>query len=280
MQDWSGKTGGTHGMQRMLVGLIRLTDIRVAYGLMHLWLIWYILIRKTERHGAYVFHRRRGRTKIQAALDVYRSFYHFGQAIIDRFAVYAGEPFEVIVENKERYDTLVSQPEGFIMLFSHVGNSEMCGYFLTRCDKPMHILIFGGESPVVMAHRKAVLERNNIEMIEVLPNQLDHIYRIYEVLQKGDILTIAADRRMGEHIVRCPFMGAEASFPAGPFRICQTVNRPVLLFFVVKEKARTYRVYTEQLDPAKNLPQQFAQHMERIARTHPYEWFNFYDFWG
>ena len=90
MQNWSGKTGGTHWMQRALVGIIRKTDIRLVYGLMHLWLIWYVLVRSNERHGAYVFHRRRGRNRLQAAVDVYRSFYHFGQAILDRFAAYAG----------------------------------------------------------------------------------------------------------------------------------------------------------------------------------------------
>ena len=60
-QEWSGQTGGTHWMQRALVGIIHRTDIRVAYAMMHLWLIWYIIVRRTERHGSYVFHRRRGR---------------------------------------------------------------------------------------------------------------------------------------------------------------------------------------------------------------------------
>ena len=279
MQNWSGKTGGTHWMQRALVGIIRKTDIRFVYGLMHLWLIWYILVRSNERHGAYVFHRRRGRNRLQAALDVYRSFYHFGKAILDRFAAYAGENFEVEVINRELYYGRVNEPRGFVMLFSHVGNTEMAGYFLPAPDKQLHILAYGGESPVVMKHREQMLARNNIGMIPMMPNDMTHIYRIGEVIQSGDILSMAADRRMGDHTVTCTFMGTQAAFPAGPFRICQTLKRPVLLVFVIKQNHHSYRVLCEQIEPSPDMAQHFAQRLEQMARTYPYQWFNFYDFW-
>lgn len=279
-QAWRGKTGGTHWMQCALVWIIRNTDIRVAYAMMHLWLAWYILVRRNERHGAYLFHRRRGRSRLQAAADVYRSFYHFGKAIIDRFAVYAGVPFEVVVENRELYYGRVNSSEGFVMLFTHVGNTEMAGYFLSTPDKRLHILAYGGESPVVMEHRRQVLERNNIDMITVQPEDNSHIYRIGEVLQAGDVLAIAADRRMGDTTITETILGAPARLPAGAFRICKALRKPVLLVFVIKESPTTYRAYCEQLQPDNTLPQQYAQRLEQMAINHPYEWFNFYDFWA
>ena len=279
-QNWRGKTGGTHWMQRALVWIIRNTDIRVAYAVMHLWLAWYILVRRNERHGAYLFHRHRGRSRLQAAADVYRSFYHFGKAIIDRFAVYAGVPFEVVVENRELYYGRVNSSEGFVMLFTHVGNTEMAGYFLSTPDKRLHILAYGGESPVVMEHRRQVLERNNIDMITVQPDDNSHIYRISEVLQSGDVLAIAADRRMGDTTITETILGAPARLPAGAFRICKALRKPVLLVFVIKESPTTYRAYCEQLQPDNTLPQQYAQRLEQMAINHPYEWFNFYDFWA
>ena len=50
-------------MQRALVNLIRHTDIRLVYGIMHLWLVWYIVVRTAPRNGIYRFHRRRGRSR-------------------------------------------------------------------------------------------------------------------------------------------------------------------------------------------------------------------------
>ena len=67
-QEWSGKTGGTHWMQRALVAIIRKVDNRIIYGIMHLWLIWYVLVRPTERRGAYRFHRLRGRNRFSGCL--------------------------------------------------------------------------------------------------------------------------------------------------------------------------------------------------------------------
>ncbi len=288
-QEWSGKTGGTHWMQRTLVAIIRRVDIRIVYGIMHLWLIWYILVRSTERHGAYRFHRLRGRNRFLAACDVYRSFYHFGKAIIDRFAAFAGKSFEVQVVNRALYYDRVHDEKGFIMLFSHIGNTEMAGYFLSTPDKRLHILAYGAESPVVMANRAKVLERNNIDMIPVYPNDMSHIYRISEVLQNGDILAFAADRRIGESTIECTLLGRPARLPIGAFQICVAMKQPVLLVFVVKENHRSYRVFCEQLEVKSTLPKhaqtqdlvnRFAASMEEMIEQYPYQWFNFYDFWA
>lgn len=287
-QAWNGQTGGTHWMQRALVGLIRCTDVHVAYGLMHLWLIWYILVRPSVTRGAYLFHRRRGRNSLSAALDVYRSFYHFGKVILDRFAVYAGHQFEIVVENKERYYDKMNRSEGFVLLFSHLGNSEMAAYSMSTPNKHMNILAFGGESPVVMAERAKVLARNNIGMIVVNPGDMTHIFEMNNALQRGEVLAVAGDRSMGDKTISCSFMGAAASFPAGVFQLCVALHCPIVLTFVLKEPKNKYHIYTEELNPdtslsraqqAADLAQQFATRLEQMALAHPYEWFNFYDFW-
>ena len=276
-------------MQRALVNLIRHTDIRLVYGIMHLWLVWYIVVRTAPRNGIYRFHRRRGRSRFQAAVDVYRSFCSFGKAVLDRFAVYAGCSYKMIVENRELYYDRVESPKGFIMLFSHLGNTEMAGYFLSTPEKQMHILVYGGESAVVTDNRANAMARNNIGIILERPDDMSHIYRINEVLQQGGILAFAADRRTGDTTLACSFMGTVAQFPAGPFRTCVATGQPVLLIFVIKEDTRTYRVCCEQLDVNTLLPKReqahdlacrYAQRLETMALKHPYQWFNMYDFWA
>ena len=275
-------------MQRALVGLIRHTDVHVAYGLMHLWLVWYILVRPSVTRGAYIFHRRRGRNRLQSAFDVYCSFYHFGKVILDRFAVYAGHQFEIVAENKERYYDKMTNTEGFVLLFSHLGNSEMAAYSMATPDKHMNILAFGGETPVVMAERAKVLARNNIGMIVVNPGEMSHIFEIHNALERGEVLAVAGDRRMGDKTISCTFMGAEAPFPAGVFQLCATLHNPIVLTFVLKEPKNRYHIYTEELqvnnalpraERAAELAQQFATRLEQMALDYPYEWFNFFDFW-
>ena len=288
-QQWSGKTGGTHWMQRALVGMYKYVDSSFVYGIMHFWLIWYIIVRRSVARGAYIFHRRRGRSRLNAAIDVYRSFYHFGQAVVDRFAVYAGVKFAIRVDNSERYYDNVKRKDGFILLFSHVGNSEMAAYTMATPDKKMNIIAYGGESPVVMENRAKVLAENNIGMIVVQPDSMDHIFCINDALQRGEVLAIAGDRKMGDNTINCHVLGADAKLPAGPFELCVTLRCPVVLTFVIKESKKTYHTYTELLqvdyslprhERAHNLAQQYASRIEQMALEHPYQWFNFFDFWA
>ena len=287
-QAWNGQTGGTHGMQRALVGLIGVTGVRPVYWMMHLWLVWYILVRPSVTRGAYLFHRRRGRNRILAALDVYRSFYHFGKVIIDRFAVYSGHQFDIAVDHQERYYDKMDSAKGFVLLFSHLGNSEMAAYSMATPEKHMNILAFGGETPVVMEERAKVLAKNNIGMIVVNPGEMNHIYEIYSALDRGEVLAVAGDRRMGDKTIPCSFMGAQAPLPAGVFQLCATLHCPIVLTFVLKEPKNRYHIYTEELKTDSSLPrtrqaadlaQQYATRLEQMAMAYPYEWFNFFDFW-
>ena len=275
-------------MQRALVSMTRRFGLQPVYGIMHFWLIWYILVRPSVTRGAYIFHRRRGRSRWQAAIDVYRSFYHFGKVIIDRFAVYGGYRFDIVVDNPERYYDKMNGSQGFVLLFSHLGNSEMGAYTMSTPDKRMNILFFGGETQVVMNERAKVLEKNNIGMIIVNPGEMGHVFEINNALSRGEVLTIAGDRRMGDKTIMCDFMGAKAPFPAGVFQLCAALHCPIVLTFVLKEPKNRYHIYTEELQvdgslsraaQSADLAQQFASRLEQMALAHPYEWFNFFDFW-
>ena len=277
-------------MQKALVAIFRHVDVRVMYGVMNLWLVWYLIVRPSATRAAYRFHRRLGRSRLAAAFATYGSFYQFGEAIIDRFAVYAGRTFDYEVEHRERFYNHAHDKEGFILLFSHVGNSEMAAYSLTTPDKRLNILAFGGESPVVMEQRAKVLAQNNMGMITVWPGDMSHIYRINEVLQNGEVLAIAGDRKMSEQdkTITCTILGGEAKLPAGPFMLSASLKRPIILCFVIKEKWNKYHIYTEELQVNTSLPrqaqpadlaQQYAARIEQMTRQHPYQWFNFYDFW-
>jgi len=276
-------------MQRALVGLVRVCGLRFGYSITHLWHIWYILVRPGARRGAYLYHRRRGRSRLQAAFDVYRSFYQMGVMLIDRFAVYGGYQFDIVVENSERYYDKMNSPEGLVLLFSHIGNSEMAAYTMATPDKRMHILAFGGESDVVMEERAKVLQKNNIGIITVNPEDMSYIFEIGDVIQRGEVLAVAGDRRWGDKTIECEVLGAKAPLPAGVFQLCATLRCPIVLPFVFKEPNNRYHIFTEELHVNTSLPrakqaadlaQQFADRISEQALKHPYAWFNFFDFWN
>ena len=288
--QWSGKTGGTPWMQRALVGIFRHTDVRIIYGVMSVWLVWYLIVRLSATRAVYRFHRRHRLRSIWAAcIDTYRSYYNFGEAIMDRFAAFAGQDFRIEVEGGAVCEPLMLQDEGLIMLFSHVGNSEMAGYCLHMPHKRMNVLAYMAETETVTQNRVEALAKNNLRMIPIYANSMSHVYAVGEALSNGEIVAMAADRMTDNNHIACRFWGEEAYLPAGPFRLCVAAKKAMLLVFVLKTRWDTYRVHAEELhipdgchsraEQAAALAQVYAERLEAMAKRYPYQWFNFYDFW-
>ena len=86
-------------------------------------------------------------------------------------------------------------------------------------------------------------------------------------------------------------LGAPAQFPEGPFRLALVLGVPVVLFFGLYQGGGRYRIFLEVLpeSPAARREQRspaalgvegYVRRLEHYARAAPYNWFNFYDFWG
>ena len=159
---------------------------------------------------------------------------------------------------------------------------EEAGDLLFRLDHSdaRYIIVSGNQLRKV----RGIIDRlPRVERVIVLDSQAEYGPKeifVGEVLQQGDVLAMAADRRTGDAVTMCTFMGSRAPLPEGPFRVCKAVRKPVLLVFVLKQDAHTYRVTCQELQPDKDLAQTYAQAVEQVALQHPYEWFNFYDFWA
>ncbi|HYR24218.1 MAG TPA: acyl-CoA synthetase [Aquabacterium sp.] len=123
--------------------------------------------------------------------------------------------------------------------------------------------------------------------------QMDSILSIHDKLQDGAMVGILADRAAGQdQYVSVPFLGAPASFPVGPFRLAAMMGCPVYFMAGLYQGGNRYDVHFELLmdtaDKAgrnrdtlmRELLARYVAALERHCRQAPYNWFNFYDFWG
>jgi len=286
---WTGKTGGTAGMQRSLIRIFARIDQRWLYPVVAVWILFYILFQPAGTRGIYYYwRRRRGMRPLQAAHHTYWNYFCFGTVILDRFAAYAGKPFDIRIDGEEVMSRLASQPGGFIVISSHVGNQELAGYSI-HSEKPMYVLLYMGDTQTVNQNRERMFNAQDLHFIPMMPDG-SHIFEMHQVLDKGNVLSIHGDRMFyGGRSISTPLMGEDAPFPEGPYKVAAIERVPVVTMFMMKEKSNRYTLYIRQLatgeeegsnmQRAHMILERFVAEEEALLNKYPHQWFHFYHFW-
>ena len=288
--EWQGSTDGTPWMHRVLIAVLRHVGVRPLYAVMAVFVLpFYIATHRRAVLAVWHYLRRRQSFGLWRSLWLtWLNHYRFGQVVIDRFAMYAGIAFRLDRVNNELFTQLCDAEEGFVVLSSHVGNYELCGYTFNSTAKPISVLVYGGEAQTVMDNRQRMFARHNIRMIPVV-DDMSHIFAMNSALADGQIVSIPADRVFGSpNTVECRLLGATAKLPLGPFALATQRGAPAIALFVMKESTYRYTVYVRQLNADTQLKrnerttalaQVFANELETILRKYPEQWYNYYEFW-
>ena len=288
LKGTKGITFGSAWMFKALISMLKTINIKVLYAFMAICVIPVTIVfssgaRLTFRY----FHQRRGYGWWKSLRATYKNHCLFGQTVIDKFAMYAGHKFKIAYHGLEDYNQMLARPEAFIQLSAHIGCSEILGYSL-HVDKPCNVLVYGGEKASLMGYRKASFGNMNIRMIPV-GMETSHSDEIVEALDRGEILSVFADRLMNiNKVVVSTLHGCKVNLAKGPFSLATTRGIDVIMASTMKEKDGSYTAYFTPLPYDKTLPkseqrQQLADaytaEIERLLDIYPYQWFNYSDLW-
>ena len=288
-KKWAGTTFGSGAMHRWLIRLLRFVDVRAVYVFAFVFVIPVCVFLPGFRHSYRFFRRRMNDGRLKAFVRAYANHCLFAQAVIDKFAMYAGKRFNISMEGEEHFNRLASRPESFMMLSSHIGNYEIAGYSLRSEHKQFNALVYSGEKESVMANRDRMFAQSRIRMIPVSEDG-SHLFEINAALSHGDIVSIPADRIWGSSkSIPVKLLGKEARLPMGPFRVAVLLEQKVLAVHVMKNGAKSYKIYVTPLSYAAGAPREeqlrqlaesYAAEIERILSLYPIQWYNYYDFWN
>lgn len=290
-EDWRGNTQGLTWMHRLLIQSFRFMNLRFVYLGMAIFVVPFYLL---FAHKGYItmyhyFRQRHGYGVWKAFRYVCLNHYRFGQIILDRFANYAGQPFQIDLDGNDTFVELSHGQTGFMVMSCHVGNYELAGYAFEATEKRFNALVYSGEAKTVMENRNRMFGRNNIRMIPALED-MSHIFLMNEALANGEIVSIPGDRIYGSpRFLECDFLGSKARFPLGPYAMALQRGVPTVAIFVMKESPYRYTAYIRRIEAtegktrqerAASLAQHFAHELETILRKYPEQWFNYYEFWN
>ncbi len=287
-KNWNGTTYGSSFMHRWLIWLLKKVDTRIIYFIVYIFILPFLLFKPGFWHIYRYLHQRIGKSSLSSLRYAYRNHFLFAQAVIDKFAMYAGREFDIELEGEENFAHLAQLPDGFVQLSSHVGNYEIAGYSLKADKKRFNALVYFGEKEEVMHNREKLFTNSNIRMIP-LKADLSHLFLINSALAEGETVSIPADRIWGsKRCIEMEFLGKIAKFPLGPFQTITTREVEALVVHVVKTSFKKYRIIVTPLPYDHNaskreqvelLAKGYIAELEKVVKKYPCQWFNFFDFW-
>ena len=287
-KQWDGTTYGNGLMHRWLIGLLRRIDVRFIYVFAYIFVVPPCLFRPGFKFIYRFFRERYGQSPVKAFWNTYKNHCLFAEAVIDKFAMYAGKKFDVQIEGYDHFLHLAAQEPGFVQLSSHMGNYEIAGYTLVAESKRFNAIVFFGEKASVMENRNKMFSQTNIRMIPIRQD-MSHLFEIDSALSDGETVSIPGDRIWGSpKVLKAVFLGKEARFPMGPFTVAAMRGLDVLAVNVMKESSKRYRIYVTPLDYDKQasrrvqteqLLHSYVAELERLLKLYPTQWYNYFDFW-
>ncbi len=285
---------GSTAALKMIVWIARNLGRSTARAVLVPIVLYFLIVRGVERRASAAFLARvTGRRT--SLWQVFRHFLTFARVAVDRVYLLTGATDKVPVRlhDEDKLRSLVRGGKGGIILAAHLGSFEaarVAGEHSTGVA-----LKFVLDRAVNQRFLDALLALNSDladAIIDAGQSPASLGLKVAEALGRGQWVGFLADRFISsERTVKCRFFGEPATFALGPFIVAAAFKAPVFCIFPLYIDG-VYEVYIEELIEALDVPRgeradamqaaadRYAQLLEKYTRLAPFNWFNFYDFWG
>ena len=226
--------------------------------------------------------------------DLWQHFFTFAATVLDRVYFIDGRfgRFDIEVRGLDVLRRTLAKGRGCLLLGAHLGSFE-----LLRMLAPVHGLyvnavMYEENAANITEVLNARLDPTLRERV-IVSGEVDTMLRIAECVSRGELVGVLGDRSAGsEKTATCRFFGRDAAFPQGPLRLALSLRVPVYWVAGLYEGDKRYVVHLEPFCEEPNADhagraawtrewtQRYAERLEHFCRLAPYNWFNFYDFWG
>lgn len=293
-REWTRRAErGSPLLVRFFVWLALSTGRPAVRGLLHPICLYFLLFAPVARRSSRAYL---GRIFARPARlpEIYRHLHVFAATLLDSvfFLDDRFELFEIEFQGLEILESALDSGDGVLLLGAHFGSfNAMRAVATTRPDLPLRVLMHGGPNNRVTRIIQAIKPALGKTVIPL--DGVNSMLRAHEWLKQGGVVGILGDRiTWGNKTLHTPFLGSSASFPTSPWRLAAGSGAAVMMFAAVYCGGNRYRIKFHPVPQAaarvygrsgaEYLPQirGYAEKLQEWAREHPYNWFNFHDFWA
>lgn len=250
-----------------------------------------------SKNGGKVSRKSTLKHIISFALNLVENTLSWDGKISDKILHYQDDDIQDIIEN-------IKAKRGTLLLISHLGNAQlmrgMASFDQTGFSGsvPMTVIADFGISAGFNDFLSKINPEEKMNVIDANEIGPGTIGLLQEKLDAGEVVVIAGDR-VGAHsdrTIEIDFLGKKAAFPYGTFFLVSLLKVPTYFMWGLKQKAFSVRPQydffikknpvdfdcprKEREERIVRTAQNYAAELERHCLDHPYQWYNFYDFWA
>ena len=199
--------------------------------------------------------------------------------------------FAVEIANERLLVRILEQGRGCFLMGAHLGSFEMLRAVGEQYPNVKVAMVMYPENARKLGAVLGAINPRHVPDIVPLGN-IDAMLQVRARLDQGAFVGVLGDRTLGdEAVATLDFLGSPAQFPTGPWRAAALLRRPVVFFAGLYCGGNRYRIVLEQLADFSDVDaedresaihaamRRYVAILEELCRSHPYNWFNFFDFW-
>ncbi len=256
--------------------------------------VFYFWLRPGPAAGHIRRFQRRALGRAPTRRDLFLHLHTFATCIHDRFYLLNDRlsEFSIEVPNEALLQRVLELGSGCFLMGAHLGSFEVSRSLgLQYPGVTVAMAMYPDNARKVSAVLGAINPARVPDIIQL--GSIDAMLQVRARLEQGAFVGVLGDRTLAdESVISVDFLGSPAQFPIGPWRAAALLRCPVLFIAGLYCGGNQYRIVVEQVADFGN-PQienrenaireaiiRYAGVLENLCRSHPYNWFNFFDFWN
>ncbi len=267
----------------------------IARSLLYPITAYYFIFARSQRKASHDYLTRvfkRPATHLETAKHIHA----FASTILDRVYLLTGQfnQLDITFPNVNIPREYSTEGEGCLLLGSHIGSFEVLrSYAVSHYPLPIKILMYEQQAPMMVQILNA-LNPEVADTLITLDGSPSGLLKVKEAIDNGTTVGLLGDRLLGKNLdktVTCTLLGDPVTVPTAPLLMAAALKVPVIVFFGLYLGGNRYKIQFDLLSEKVILNrktrqqdiQAYAQHyvdlLEQQILAHPYNWFNFYDYW-
>ncbi|MFK5976768.1 MAG: lysophospholipid acyltransferase family protein [Sulfurovum sp.] len=278
------KQRGSAWSIHLALNLYKFLGYNFLYYFMYPVTFFYFLMAKNAKEGLRVYYAHLG-TPFTSKI-YFEHLRIFAVCMVDRFIAKI-EPQNYHFE----YDKTLPKEilnSGTVLIYSHFGGWSASANN-TIIKNKINIVMQEAMLKGIQEIEKKMQIKSNLNIIDLDQGTISVSVQIANALMNEEIVAMMADRPANAKAqLALEFLGEEAYFNKNPFQIAYKTSKPILVYFIVWQGRKHYKVeyILIEMDKTKNendaiieAMKRYVAQLEKMVKLYPQQWFNLYNFW-